>query len=53
MHRWSLREIPTSTDSKTKLLKQGVLKTDMLREGNTKTKVEKNLVTYVNELIEI
>ena len=53
VHRWSLREIPTSTDSKTKLLKQGVLKTDMLREGNTKTKIEKNLVTYVNELIEI
>ena len=53
VHRWSLREIPTSTDSKTKLLKQGVLKTDMLREGNTRTKIEKNLVTYVNELIEI
>lgn len=53
VHRLSLREIPTSTDTKTKLLKQGVLKTDMLREGNTKTKIEKNLVTYVNEFIEI
>lgn len=52
IHRWSLREIPSSTDIKTKLLKQGSFKTDMFIEGNTKTQIEKNLITYVNEFIE-
>lgn len=53
VHQLSLREVPTSTDSKTRLLKTGVFQTDLLREGETAAKIEKNIDMNINEFIEI
>ena len=53
VHSLSLREVPTSTTAKTKLYKTGVFESDLLLEGNTKTEIEKNLDTNVNQLIEM
>ena len=53
VHQLSLREVPTSTDSKTRLLKTGVFQTDLLREDDTTAKIEKNIDMSINEFIEI
>ena len=53
IHKLSLREMPSDTTDKTKLLNTGVFKTDLLLEGNTKAEIEKNIDMNINEFIEM
>lgn len=52
IHQISLREVSTSTTAKTKLHKTGIFETDLLREGNDKAIIEKDVDMNINEFIE-
>lgn len=53
VHQLSLREVSTSSTAKTRLLKTGAFETDLLREGNVKAVIEKDVDMNINKFIEI